>query len=249
MSGDPWRDKLEAYVDRELPEEDLGALEEHLATCRECAAEALRHMQMKRATRAAAMRFTPSPEFRQQIRNSIAPKRNPRMFLMSPAFALALAAVLVLAIGLSTAAFVQRSARRQTMAQLLDMHVAALASPNPVDVVSSDRHTVKPWFQGKLPFTFNLPELQGSQFTLLGGRLVYFQGKPAAQLIYQLRKHEFSVFIVQDSEASAGVARANQNGFSTESWSSGGLHYAVLSDAGPADVHALGDLLQSVQQR
>ena len=247
MSSHSWRDKLDVYVDGELRDEELRAFEEHLGTCRECAAEALTRMQMKRAMRAAAMRFTPSPEFRQQIRKSIAPKRNPLASLMRPALAIAIAAALVLAIGVSTAVFVQRSAREQTVAQLLDMHVAALASPNPVDVVSSDRHTVKPWFQGKLPFTFNLPELQGSQFTLVGGKLVYFHGKPAAQLIYQLRKHEFSVFIVQDGGASAGTANANQNGFSTESWSAGGLRYMAMSDAGPPDVHALGDLLRSVQ--
>ena len=248
MSDHAWRDKLDVYVDGQLSDEEVRALEEHLATCRECAAEALKHMQMKRATRAAAMRFTPSPEFRQQIRKSIAPRRNPFALLMSPALAIGIAAVLLLAIGVSTALFVQRSAREQTVAQLLDMHVAALASPNPVDIVSSDRHTVKPWYQGKLPFTFNLPELQGSQYTLLGGKLVYIHGQPAAQLIYQLRKHEFSAFIVQDGGASTGVADANRNGFSTESWSAGGLRYGVISDAGPSDVQALGDLLRSVQQ-
>jgi anti-sigma factor RsiW len=149
--------------------------------------------------------------------------------------------------GISTAVFVQRSAREQTLAQLLDMHVGALASPNPVDVVSSDRHTVKPWFQGKLPFTFNLPELGGSAYSLVGGRLVYFAGRPGAQLIYALKKHELSVFIVQE-EGPAGVADEKQNGFSTESWSAGGLRYVVMSDAGAGDVHALGDLVRTAQR-
>ena len=79
-----------------------------------------------------------------------------------------MAAALVLAVTVSALMMVRHSSRDQAVAQLLDMHVAALASGNPVDVVSSDRHTVKPWFQGKLPFTFNLPELQGSNYTLLG---------------------------------------------------------------------------------
>jgi hypothetical protein len=59
--------------------------------------------------------------------------------------------------------------------ELVDQHVVALSSVNPVDVISEDRHTVKPWFQGKLPFAFNLPELAGTNVTLIGGKLVYLQ--------------------------------------------------------------------------
>ena len=124
-------------------------------------------------------------------------------------------------------------------------------SANPVDVVSTDRHTVKPWFQGKLPFTFNLPELQGSEYKLDGGKLVYFRNQPGAQLIYELRKHELSVFIVQDGGSpatSGGFSAENQNGFSVESWNSAGLHYVILSDAGAADVHALGELVRGAQR-
>ena len=249
MSGDEWKSRLDAYVDGELPDEELRAVEEHLATCRECGAEALGRMQMKRATRsAAAMRFTPSAEFRQRVQQSIVPRRTRFSFLTRPALVIAAAAVLVLAIAVPSAVLVRNSAREQTLAQLLDMHVGALASPNPVDVVSSDRHTVKPWFQGKLPFTFNLPELQGSQYTLKGGRLVYFRGRPGAQLIYELRKHEFSVFIVPDGGQAAGAAQERKNGFSTESWSANGLRYVVMSDANGGDVHALGDLVRTAQQ-
>ena len=64
------------------------------------------------------------------------------------------------------------------MSELVDLHVATLASSNPIDVVSSDRHTVKPWFEGKIPFTFNLPELQNSPFTLVGGRVSYLNQSP-----------------------------------------------------------------------
>ncbi len=249
MSGDEWTNRLDAYVDGELSDQELRAVEEHLATCRECGAVALGRMQMKRATRAAAaMQFTPSAEFRQRVQQSIAPRRPRFSFLARPALVIAVAAVLVLAIAVPSAVLVRNTEREQTLAQLLDMHVGALASPNPVDVVSSDRHTVKPWFQGKLPFTFNLPELQGSPYALKGGRLVYFRGRPGAQLIYELRKHQLSVFIVQDGGQAAGAARERKNGFSTESWTWGGLRYVVVSDAGAADVHALVDLLRTAQQ-
>ena len=247
MSCEVWKEKLDAFLDGQLPDAENAAVGEHVQRCPECARDGLERMQMKQATRAAAMRFTPSAEFRQHVLKSIAPKQRRFSFLMSPALAIAIAAVLVLAMGISTALFVQRSAREQAVAQLLDMHVAALASPNPVDVVSSDRHTVKPWFQGKLPFTFSLPELEGSQYSLVGGRLVYFAGKPGAQLIYALKKHDLSVFIVQAGGPS-GIVDENKNGFSVEEWSGGGLRYVVMSDAGAGDVHALGDLLRSAEK-
>lgn len=249
MNCELWAEKLDAYVDGEMKEQELTAVEDHLRTCPNCASEALTRMQLKRATRSvAALRFTPPPELRRSIAKSIAPKRNRLAFLFSPALAVAVAAmVLVLGIAVSSAVFLRRAARQQDLAQLLDMHVAALASPNPVDVVSSDRHTVKPWFQGKLPFTFNLPELAGSPYKLDGGRLVYFRGQPGAQLIYELRKHELSVFIVQQGPQSAAVSSERENGFSTESWNAAGLHYVVMSDAGAADVHSLGDLMRSAQ--
>lgn len=247
MSCELWAEKLDAYVDGEMNEQELAEVEEHLRTCRDCAAEALARMQIKRATRAAAaMQFAPPPELRRSIEKSIAPKRKWLAFLFSPALAGAVA--LVLAVTVSSAILVRRAARQQDLAQLLDMHVAALASANPVDVVSSDRHTVKPWFQGKLPFTFNLPELAGSPYKLDGGRLVYFRGQPGAQLIYELRKHELSVFIVQAGGQTRGLAVERRNGFSTESWGAAGLQYVVMSDAGAGDVHALGDLMRSAQR-
>src|SRR5579863_78943 len=87
---------------------------------------------------------------------------------------------------------------QQVFGELVDQHVATLASLSPVDVVSTDRHTVKPWFQGRIPFTFDLPELQNSEFSLLGGRMAYLEQTPGAQLIYKIRKHEISVFVFQE---------------------------------------------------
>jgi anti-sigma factor RsiW len=246
-SCEAWRQKLDNYVDGEMPAQEEAEMDQHLRTCQDCASEAFRRMQLKRATRAAAMRFTPSPDFRRQIQKSISRKRSPLAFLWSPPLALAFA--VVLAVAVSVTMVTRHSARGQDVAQLVDMHVAALASPNPVDVVSTDRHTVKPWFQGKIPFSFNLPELQGSPYTLTGGRLVYFKHNPGAQLLFALRKHELSVFIVKDDGLMRGTAltAATENGFSVESWNSTGLHYAIVSDAGAEDIHALGKLMRAAQ--
>src|SRR5438270_3121950 len=106
MSCEVWAERLDVYVDGEISAEELSALEEHLRTCRDCAAQALDRMQMKRVTRTAAMRFTPSPELRRRIEKCIAPSRNRTAFLLSPVLAIAAALILVTAI--SSALYVRR---------------------------------------------------------------------------------------------------------------------------------------------
>jgi anti-sigma factor RsiW len=248
MNCDLCQEKLDAYVDESLPAEELGAVDDHLRDCQSCASEALARLQMKRATRAAAARFSPSPEFRLRMEKTIR-KRRPQIARISWLPWLSAAACALLLIVVSATLLTRRATRQQALAELLDQHVATLASANPVDVVSTDRHTVKPWFQGKLPFTFNLPELQDSQFTLTGGKLIYFNNSPGAQLLFELRKHRLSVFIVQEQPGGlplwTGARQTTEKGFSEETWTESGLRYVVISDAGSGDVHALGDLLRS----
>ncbi len=161
----------------------------------------------------------------------------------------AVPAVLVLILSLAVNWYAGREGTRrgQLFSELADLHVAALASTNPVDVVSTDRHTVKPWFQGKIPFTFNLPELQGSDFILLGGRVTYLAQTPGAQLIYQLRKHEISVFIFQDRGGETEglpLGRNHALTFNVESWIRNGLRYFVIGDVAADDIARLSKLLR-----
>jgi anti-sigma factor RsiW len=122
-----------------------------------------------------------------------------------------------------------------------------LASGSPLDVVSTDRHTVKPWFQGKIPFSFNLPELQGTDFTLAGGRVSYLAQSPGAHLIYRLRQHEISLFIFQDRGGETAVSASgpvSTMSFTVESWTKNGLRYFVIGDVGAQDVERLSKLLR-----
>jgi anti-sigma factor RsiW len=169
MTCDPWRDKLDAYVDGDASQGEIAGMSEHLRTCPSCASDALSRLQMKRLTQAAAARYSPSPEFRSRMEKSIQKnlRTNPTpgwAFAWLPRLVAVAALVLIIAF---VALWTRHSAREQSLAELLDLHVATMASANPVDVISTDRHTVKPWFQGKLPFTFNLPELQNSPFKLV----------------------------------------------------------------------------------
>ena len=244
--ADDYSSKLATYLDGELPPDEMKAVDAHVRTCPSCAADVLSQVQLKRAVQSMGARYRPSPEFRAAVRRKIAVQAKP-----SPWSAWLTAAtvvgVLVFA-SLVAAYFGQRNLeRRQAFGELADLHVAALASPNPVDVVSTDRHTVKPWFQGKIPFTFNLPELQGSPFALVGGRVTYLGQAPGAHLIFQIRKHQISVFIFQDRDirialGSRPEARKRQS-FEVTSWSQDGLRYFVIGDASPEDIRDLANRL------
>jgi anti-sigma factor RsiW len=196
----------------------------------------------------AGKRYNPTPEFRERIRKSIVtkPRHSPIRIWLGAAVAVAL---------LFVAGFVTLSVRQQqlerqhTFSELADLHVATLASANPVDVISTDRHTVKPWFQGKIPFTFNLPELQNSAFTLLGGRIIYLGQAPGAELIYQVRKHQISVFIFQDRDVgrALGLSSLSQKelSFNIETWNQDGLRYFIIGDASADDIQNLANLLKN----
>jgi anti-sigma factor RsiW len=251
MACESLKGKLDTYLDGELPEQEMRALDSHVRGCASCSSDALGKLQMKRAVQVAGKRFTPSAEFRKRIEQSIAPKR--RGFALGsvrPNWILAVAAIALVAFALFIARNVSdRSAKQQVFSEIADLHVGTLASSSPVDVISTDRHTVKPWFQGKIPFSFSLPELQNTEFSLLGGRLAYLDQTPGAQLIYDYRKHHISVFVFQERSLPASLGGSllppKQSPFNMETWTRDGLRYFVVGDAGKDEIDRLAALFKS----
>ena len=246
MACEECRGKIDLYLDGELAAVEANAMGIHLRECKTCAAQTLERVQLKRAVHFGGKNYEPSPQLRNRIAKSIAAKSRPAFgwwWKLGPVAVV----VLLVACGALYSYLGRENARQQRVySELADLHVATLASSAPVDVVSSDRHTVKPWFQGKVPFTFNLPELQGSEFRLLGGRVTYLQQTPGAHLIYQVRKHEVSVFIFPErSGASLPSGRKNELTFNVATWTQNGLRYFIVGDASPDDIQALSRLLQN----
>jgi anti-sigma factor RsiW len=249
MVCEAWKAKLDTYLDGELPAEEMRAYDAHVHACPDCAADALTRLQMKRSVQSAAKRFAPNADFRKRIQQSIAAKPRRRSIGFGWMTATAVVAI-VAVIGLAATHREQERARTsQLYSEVVDLHVATLASSSPVDVVSTDRHTVKPWFQGKIPFTFDLPELRNSGFSLLGGRVTYLDQTPGAHLIYEIRKHRISVFIFSEESLRGRLDQyvpATKNlSFTVETWSQGGLRYFVIGDAGAADIGELGKLFKA----
>jgi len=249
MTCDKFLPKVDAYVDNELPANELEEVEIHLKSCASCASLALSRMQQKRLTHRAGKKFVSSPEFRARIKKQI-PKQVFQPFPMSVAGAgpwkwapgLAAAAVLLIAAALFVQA--QRSRAQLAYSEFVDMHIAAIASPNPVDVISTDRHTVKPWFQGRLPFTFDLPELANTGFTLVGGRMTYFGQSPGAHLLYKVRQHDISVFVLGEKAefAKPWLIRSKDTSFKTRTWTSNGLRFFMITEAPSEDAERLEKL-------
>jgi len=181
---------------------------------------------------------------------TMAPSTNPSGQGSPKTQCAAAAVAVVVAAGVLTSTYVgTRSGRNQMFSEIADLHVETLASSSPVDVVSTDRHTVKPWFQGKIPFAFNLPELQNSEFSLLGGRMTYLEQTPGAHLIYDVRKHHISVFVFQERSLRAKLDENSLSPknlpFNMETWSQGGLRYFVIGDASAADIDSLAKLFKA----
>jgi anti-sigma factor RsiW len=106
------------------------------------------------------------------------------------------------------------------------------------DVLSSDHHTVKPWFAGKVDFAPNVPELQSQGFPLIGGRAEFVAGHTAAALVYGRGPHKINLFIWPASSADAGAPTASYNGFSLAHWSDRGLSYWAVTDAAASELEA-----------
>jgi anti-sigma factor RsiW len=240
---------LVQYLDGELSPDHAVAVQQHIGECPRCAAEVSELVGLKRSLRAARGQFTPTTEFRRKIQQQIA---KPQHSWLRTRFVLALATAAVVLV-IAPVFWMNHSRRSDSLSEVADLHVEALASANPVDVVSTDRHTVKPWFQNKIPFSFNIPELAGTEFSLLGGRLVYLHQQPAAQLIFTMRKHQVSVLIFQRTAdlahaLSTGGGIEKHNSFSVETSDAQDLLFVVISDVDANEIRKLAQMVKSANE-
>jgi len=243
-------------VSGELSEQERADARRHLAECSSCTAGALSSAMLKLATAKAGARYVPSPQFAEKIARQsrglqVVPARSPRGAVV----AWATAAVVAIA-ALTSLTMVQRARRNDVAAvqtaavanEILDQHVAALSPDNPLGVISTDRHTVKPWFQGRVPFSFNLPEALPEGAALEGADMTYLHGKPTAQLIYRIGKHRASLFVtLREGAAEPSISSSERAGFHLRTFSAGPLEVEAVSDVNPAELDALLNVFKDAQ--
>ena len=249
---------LSAFIDGELSAADARDVQQHLETCHRCALRVVTMTRLKAATARAGERFAPSPDTLARLAAQLRPQApeqsqpTARVIPLRPSFRpiaawAALAAAILLAISLIGWREVRRS--NALAAELLDQHLATLSSGSTPQVISTDRHTVKPWFQGRLPFSFNLPEPDAlpPDTTLRGANLVYLEGQPAALLIFSIHRHEASVFLTPRTSSFTISSQSTRSGFTVRSTTAAELRLMAVSDVNPTELNALVTALAKVQ--
>jgi anti-sigma factor RsiW len=248
-------ERLSAFIDGELPPTGQQGIEQHLTTCHTCTLHVLSATQLKAATARAGHRFAAPHEalarLTAQLRSQIQAKpqlqaeakRTARIHSI-PSLRLAAWAVLaaVILFTISLVGWRQLHHTNTLAAELLDQHLATLSSGATPQVISTDRHTVKPWFQGRLPFSFNLPDATAlpPDTTLKGADLTYLSGQPAALLLFTIHKHEVSVFLTQRATGPAlTTLPGNRAGFTLQTATTPDLRIIAVSDVNPADLDLL----------
>ena len=217
---------LHPYVDGELDAAHVIQIDEHLAECPACA-QALDELNRL----GAALR---SPELRYQSPANFKPLRSKSDYRW-----LAMAAAVVLVAFLGWRFLPQRS-NDVLVHDLMASHVRSLMADHLVDVRSSDRHTVKPWFTGKIDFSPDVEDFAVQGFPLIGGRLDYIDGHSAVALAYQRNKHVINVYTWPgDGPSRSG----SESGFQFEHWTHAGMNYWAVSDVNRADLEELAHLI------
>jgi len=249
---------LHGYLDGELDLVRNLEFEQHLQACPACS-QSLEQQQHLRTTLSGAGLYRPAPaRLRERLQNRLreadpadetaAP---PPWRRWRPERLLAVAASLAL-LALSGWAVLQvaskSSGRDLLVKELVASHVRSqLLLSHVTDVESSNSHTVKPWFDGKVNFAPPVRDFADQGFPLKGGRLDYLDDQPVAALVYKRREHVINLFIWKPADAAdSPVQRKTQQGFHLVHWTSGGLTYWAVSDLNREDLETLVSLVQKV---
>jgi anti-sigma factor (TIGR02949 family) len=232
--------QLDAYVDGELDAEAAASVGNHLRECPECR----RHVREREAL-GRLVRAVPSYEAPARLRARVA-SRAARFRLVRRVAVLASAAVVLISLGAAWVFLRSSSTHDDVVAEVVDNHVRSLLSDHLFDVESSDRHTVKPWFQGKLDFSPPVADLAPIGFPLVGGRLDYLNGRPAAALVYKRRRHTINLFVSPDDGIASGEESSRTvRGFHVHHWAGDGMSFWAISDVNDAELSEFVGALQA----
>jgi anti-sigma factor RsiW len=237
---------LHALIDGELDAGHARELEAHLSTCAACAGKLEAFRAMRTAMADARLKESASAALRSRIEAGlpapsaqvIAPPRFSRPSRRTFFGGFAAGAALSGAIAAGIAFAVVRADGELVIAnEVVSAHIRSLQPGHLMDVETSDRHVVKPWFNGKLDVAPPVIDLTAGGFTLLGGRLDYIDGEPVAAIVYQRRKHVINLFVAQRLGAARSGAKMEMvQGYNVRHWSENGLDFWAVSDIAAAEL-------------
>jgi len=244
----------DTYLDGELDALRAAEFELHSHSCEACTAQIERASELRSVVRESAPYFAAPAALKIRVREALRAEagvheKTPALTAVSAwwrwtAAASSLAAVLLLAVIVSPM-LRSRSADQQLAGEVLSSHVRSLMASHLTDVTSTDRHTVKPWFDGKIDFAPNVPNFAEEGFPLIGGRLDYIDHRTVAALVYQRRLHYINVFIwPATSSASSATKLESREGYNILHWRYAGMEYWAITDAAAEDLQRLAQLIQ-----
>jgi len=247
LSCDLSETRLHAYLDGELDGARSAEFNQHLRTCAICAAALREEEKLRRAIEESRLYSRAPAGLKLRIEESLPGSRAKRNVGLGWWRWLAVAAAILLAatltwrqLGLTE----KRSHSEVAVAAAVDAHLRSLEPGHLVDVESTDQHTVKPWFDGKLDFAPPVHDFAANDFPLLGGRLDVVNGRTVAALVYGRRKHFISVFVERAARDSSWNGSGEVQGYHWTGWENDGFRFCAVSDVSASDLDQLKELLQ-----
>ena len=221
---------LQAHVDGELDPASAAAFEQRLTTDPGLRARHESLLSLRRLLHAVPADDVPVDRLRKRIDAAVGTQTGDRRAWRAIAAAALIGAVLGAA---ATIAIVRSDTGRETSSLVVTNHIRGLLAPQPFDIASSDRHTIKPWFTSRLPESPQIVDLTGDGFALVGGRVDVLGEQPVATVIYRHGGHTISLTTLRGPRAVAGGSIA---GYTVRSWREGEFTYVAVADLPEADL-------------
>jgi anti-sigma factor RsiW len=255
---------LPAYLDRELGVAEAIAVERHLGGCAECQAQFATQSSVSEQLKRDAAHFRAPGDLAQRIIESL-PRQKTVLAVVDPSrrawlpgrkaasnwnlnwMGAGAFAVSALALVWSGSLFLALPSELDRQSEeVVSSHVRALQVDHLADVASTDKHTVKPWFNGKLDYSPPVVDLAAQDFPLEGGRLDYLNGRTVAALVYRHRKHPINLYVWPSADADALPKEQDRQGYHLVRWTSGGMKYWAISDLATSE---LEDFVQTLRTK
>jgi anti-sigma factor RsiW len=240
---------LHALIDGELDAGHAREVESHIADCPHCTAALKDYREMSRAIAEAGVRYTAPPELRRRIEASLPqPRQLQSRRAVLRGFAMGSAVSALAATGL-VAIVLRHDDMERIQSEVVSAHLRSLQAGHLTDVISTDQHTVKPWFNGKLDVSPPVIDLTAQGFTLIGGRLDYVDARAIGAVVYRRRQHVINLFVAQTASTERHAAKIETvQGFNIRHWSDRGLNYWAVSDLAKDELAEFGDKFEAAMR-
>jgi anti-sigma factor RsiW len=239
---------LHALLDGELDAGHARAVEDHVAGCPRCAAQLAAYREMSKAVAGADLRYAAPLALRRRIEASLPRTQAPSRRAVLRGFAMGSAVSAIAATGL-VAVILRSDDEARIESEVVSAHLRSLQAGHLTDVISTDQHTVKPWFNGKLDVAPPVIDLTAQGFTLIGGRLDYVDARPIGAIVYKRRAHVINLFVAQTASSERHAAKIETvQGFNIRRWSERGLNYWAVSDIAADELNEFGEKFESAMR-